>query len=170
MGARSYSRRGACLTRRKHAEHFLSSRASTAAATALHIRVILWPAAVAASAACRPIAKQGAFQSELAKARIDTDAARLLVLTAAAALDQEGFKGAKGAIAIAKVQAPNAALRVIDLAVQVHGGGGVSQDFMLARLWTHARTLRIADGPDEVHLGTIAKMELAKHMPPRSRL
>lgn len=75
----------------------------------------------------RPLAKQGAYQSELAKARIDIDSARLLVLAAAAALDAHGFKGAKGAIAAAKVSAPNAALRVIDAAVQVHGGAGVSQ-------------------------------------------
>ncbi|GAX77668.1 hypothetical protein CEUSTIGMA_g5111.t1 [Chlamydomonas eustigma] len=110
-----------------------------------------------------PLAKQGALQSELAKARIDIDSARLLVLSAAAALDRYGFKGAKAQIAAAKVSAPNAALRVIDAAVQVHGGAGVCQDHILSRLWTHARTLRIADGPDEVHLVTLAKMELSKH-------
>ncbi len=87
----------------------------------------------------------------------------LQVLAAAAALDREGFKGAKGQIAAAKVAAPNAALRVLDASVQAHGGAGVSQDFMLSRLWSHARTLRIADGPDEVHLQTLAKLELARH-------
>lgn len=111
----------------------------------------------------RPLAKQGAFRAELAKARIDLDGTRLLVLAAVSSLDTGGFKGAMGPIAIAKVSAPNTALRVIDAAVQAHGGGGVCQDFILARLWTHARTLRIADGPDEVHLGTISKLELAKH-------
>jgi len=72
-------------------------------------------------------------------------------------------QAARGPIAAAKVFAPEAALRVIDAAIQVHGGAGVSQDFMLARLWAGARTLRIADGPDEVHLGTLAKLELARH-------
>ncbi|KAG2491860.1 hypothetical protein HYH03_009814 [Edaphochlamys debaryana] len=109
-----------------------------------------------------PLANQGAFRAELAKCRIDVDSSRLLVLAAADALDRSGFKGAAAAIAAAKVAAPNAAQRVIDAAIQAHGGAGVSQDFVLARLWTAARTLRIADGPDEVHLGTIAKTELAK--------
>ena len=110
------------------------------------------------------IADQGAFQSELAKCRIEIESARLVVMAAAKTLDEQGFKGAAGAIASAKVLAPAAALRVIDAAIQVHGGGGVSQDFILSHLWAGARTLRIADGPDEVHLGTIAKIELKKHI------
>ncbi|KAG1679496.1 hypothetical protein FOA52_011095 [Chlamydomonas sp. UWO 241] len=117
-----------------------------------------------------PLARQGALRADLARCRIDIDSARLLVLAAAAALDSGGFKAAMGPIAAAKVHAPAAALRVIDAAIQVHGGAGVCQDFMLARLWTHARTLRIADGPDEVHLGTLAKLELAKHHVVKSKL
>ncbi|GIL53888.1 hypothetical protein Vafri_9402 [Volvox africanus] len=108
------------------------------------------------------LAAQGAFRATLAQCRIEVDSSRLMVLAAADALDRQGFKGAASAIAAAKVAAPNAVLRVIDAAIQAHGGAGVSQDFVLARLWTAARTLRIADGPDEVHLGTIAKMELKK--------
>jgi len=108
-----------------------------------------------------PIADQGAFQASLAQCRIELDGARLLVRAASAALDEGGFKGARGAIAVAKVAAPNAVQRIVDAAMQVHGGAGVSQDTPLARLWTAARTLRIADGPDEVHLGTIAKLELS---------
>jgi len=109
-----------------------------------------------------PLAAQGAFQAELAKCRIDLDGARLLVLHAAAALDRMGNKAARGPIAAAKVAAPAAALRVVDAAIQAHGGAGVSQDTVLARLWTAARTLRLADGPDEVHLVTLAKLELAR--------
>ncbi|GLC44541.1 hypothetical protein PLESTM_001611300 [Pleodorina starrii] len=109
-----------------------------------------------------PLAAQGAFRAELAKCRIEVDSARLMVLAAADALDRQGFKGAAAAIAAAKVTAPNAVLRVLDAAIQAHGGAGVSQDFVLARLWTAARTLRIADGPDEVHLGTIAKLEMKR--------
>ncbi|KAG2453899.1 hypothetical protein HYH02_002105 [Chlamydomonas schloesseri] len=109
-----------------------------------------------------PLAAQGAFRATLAKCRIDVDGARLLVLAAADALDRHGFKGAAAAIGAAKVAAPNAVLRVLDAAIQAHGGAGVSQDFVLARLWTAARTLRIADGPDEVHLGTIAKLEMKR--------
>ncbi|EFJ46031.1 hypothetical protein VOLCADRAFT_63029, partial [Volvox carteri f. nagariensis] len=109
-----------------------------------------------------PLADQGAFRATLARCRLDVDSCRLLVLAAADALDREGFKGAAGAIAAAKVATPTAVMRVLDAAIQVHGGAGVSQDYVLARLWTAARTLRIADGPDEVHLGTLAKMELGK--------
>ena len=77
---------------------------------------------------------------------------------------------ARGKIAIAKVMAPNAVLRVIDQAIQVHGGAGVSDDFPLARLWAQARTLRLADGPDDVHLQAIAKLELSKMAAPASKL
>jgi acyl-CoA dehydrogenase len=93
---------------------------------------------------------------------LDIEQTRLLVLNAANELDLYGNKVAKGAIAMAKVAAPNTALRVLDNAIQVHGAGGVSSDFPLSHLWASARTLRIADGPDEVHLGTIAKLELQR--------
>ncbi|KAF9622183.1 hypothetical protein IFM89_030041 [Coptis chinensis] len=108
------------------------------------------------------IAQQGSFLSDLAKCRVELEKTRLLVLDAADQLDHLGNKKARGQIAMAKVAAPKMALEVIDLAIQVHGAAGVSSDVVLAHLWAHARTLRIADGPDEVHLGTIAKLELRK--------
>ncbi|KXZ55728.1 hypothetical protein GPECTOR_2g1278 [Gonium pectorale] len=110
----------------------------------------------------KPLAQQGAFQAKLGRCRIAVDSSRLLVLAASDALDRLGFKGAAGAIAAAKVATPSAVLEVLDAAIQAHGGAGVSQDFVLARLWTAARTLRIADGPDEVHLGTLAKLEMKR--------
>eukprot|EP01018_Ginkgo_biloba_P027951 Gb_17701 [translate_table: standard] len=108
------------------------------------------------------IAEQGAFLSDLAKCRLEIEKARLLVLEAANQLDMYSNKVARGMIAMAKVAAPNMALKVLDAAIQVHGAGGVSSDFALAHLWASARTLRIADGPDDVHLGTIAKLELSR--------
>ncbi|DBA75358.1 TPA: hypothetical protein ACH3X1_010626 [Trebouxia sp. C0004] len=110
----------------------------------------------------KPVAQHGAFQSDYARCRIELSAARLTVLAAAHALDKHGNKKARGQIAAAKVYAPNVVLRVIDAAIQVHGGAGVCDDFPLAALWSGARTLRLADGPDDVHLVSIAKMELAK--------
>ncbi|KAK9814257.1 hypothetical protein WJX72_003022 [[Myrmecia] bisecta] len=108
------------------------------------------------------IAEHGAFRADLARCRMELDAARLMVLAAAHALDKDGNKAARGKIAAAKVFAPNVVLRVIDAAIQAHGAGGVSNDFPLARLWAGARTLRIADGPDDVHLVSIARLELAR--------
>nr|CAB3461846.1 unnamed protein product [Digitaria exilis] len=119
------------------------------------------------------IAQQGSFLSDLAKVsmfsliatlfcRIELEQARLLVLEAADQLDRYGNKKARGILAMAKVAAPNMALKVIDMAMQVHGGAGLSSDTVLSHLWATARTLRIADGPDEVHLGTIAKLELQR--------
>jgi acyl-CoA dehydrogenase len=84
------------------------------------------------------------------------------VLKAAWLIDNVGSKGARTEIAAIKVAAPRAALSVLDRAIQLHGGGGVSQDFPLARMWAHLRTLRLADGPDEVHLRTIARRELGR--------
>ncbi|KAA6422002.1 MAG: acyl- dehydrogenase [Trebouxia sp. A1-2] len=110
----------------------------------------------------KPVAQHGAFQSDYARCRIELSAARLTVLAAAHALDKHGNKKARGQIAAAKVYAPNVVLRVIDAAIQVHGGAGVCDDFPLAALWSGARTLRLADGPDDVHLVSIAKLELAK--------
>ncbi|GAB2295238.1 Putative acyl-CoA dehydrogenase ibr3 [Dionaea muscipula] len=110
----------------------------------------------------RLIAEQGSFLSDIAKCRVDLEKTRLLVLEAADQLDRLGIKKARGIIAMAKVAAPAMALHVLDMAMQVHGGAGLSSDTVLAHLWATARTLRIADGPDEVHLGTIAKLELQR--------
>jgi alkylation response protein AidB-like acyl-CoA dehydrogenase len=108
----------------------------------------------------RPLAAQGALREVLARQRVALEGARLLVLNASSALDSVGHKAARGEIAAAKVAAPAVALQVIDAAIQIHGGAGVSQDVVLGHLYAAARTLRIADGPDEVHLGTLAKLEL----------
>ena len=88
---------------------------------------------------------------------------RLLCLKAAYMMDTVGNKVARAEIAMIKVQAPNMALQIIDAAIQAHGGGGVSQDFGLASAYAHQRTLRLADGPDEVHNRTIARLELGRH-------
>ncbi|KAL0393282.1 UNVERIFIED_CONTAM: putative acyl-CoA dehydrogenase IBR3 [Sesamum radiatum] len=108
------------------------------------------------------IAEHGSFLSDVAKCRIELESTRLLVLEAADQLDLLGNKKARGTIAMAKVAAPNMALKVLDMAMQVHGAAGLSGDTVLAHLWATARTLRIADGPDEVHLGTIGKLELRR--------
>ncbi|XP_021291318.1 probable acyl-CoA dehydrogenase IBR3 [Herrania umbratica] len=108
------------------------------------------------------IAQHGSFLSDIAKCRVELEQTRLLVLEAADQLDRLGNKKARGTIAMAKVAAPNMALKVLDMAMQVHGAAGLSSDTVLAHLWASARTLRIADGPDEVHLGTIAKLELRR--------
>jgi acyl-CoA dehydrogenase len=100
----------------------------------------------------------------IAQARILIDQARLLVLQAAWMMDTVGNKAAKQAIAEIKVAVPNTTLRVVDWAMQLHGGGGVSQEFPLAFMWAHSRTLRFADGPDEVHRRQIGRLELRKHM------
>src|SRR5467141_3201820 len=110
----------------------------------------------------RPVADQGVTRERIAQARIMIDSARFLVLNAAWKMDTVGNKAAKKEIAMIKVLAPNVALQVIDWAMQVHGGGGVSDDFGLAYAYAHARTLRFADGPDEVHRNQIAKMEIGE--------
>ena len=99
----------------------------------------------------------------IAQSRIEIDQARLLVLHAAYMMDTVGNKAAKQAIAEIKVAVPNMTLRVLDRAIQLHGGGGVSQEFPLAFWWAHSRTLRFADGPDEVHRRQIGRLELRKH-------
>ncbi len=110
----------------------------------------------------RPVADQGVTRERIAESRIMIDSARLMVLNAAWKMDSVGNKVARKEIAMIKVLAPNMACQVIDWAMQVHGGGGVSDDFGLANAYAHARTLRFADGPDEVHRNAIAKMELGE--------
>jgi acyl-CoA dehydrogenase len=111
----------------------------------------------------KPIAEQTVTLERIAESRIAIEQARLLVLKAAYMMDTVGNKVARKEIAMIKVAAPNMALKVIDWAIQAHGGGGVSDDFGLAGMWAGTRTLRLADGPDEVHRNQIGKLELAEH-------
>jgi acyl-CoA dehydrogenase len=111
----------------------------------------------------RTIAEFSVWEERIARARIDIEMTRLLCLKAADLMDKVGNKAASAEIAMIKVQAPNMALKIIDDAIQAHGGGGVSEDFGLASAYAHQRTLRLADGPDEVHSRAIARMEFGKH-------
>jgi acyl-CoA dehydrogenase len=110
----------------------------------------------------RTVAEQGVTRERIAESRIMIDSARFMVLNAAYKMDTIGNKAARKEIAMIKVLAPNVACQVIDWAMQVHGGGGVTKDFGLAHAYAHARTLRFADGPDEVHRNAVAKMELGE--------
>jgi acyl-CoA dehydrogenase len=119
--------------------------------------------AVSREAFGKPLAELGGNYDVIADSRIEIEMCRLLVYRAAWLMDSIGNKAARDAISQIKVAVPNMALRVIDRAIQMHGASGVSQDFPLAALWTSQRTLRLADGPDEVHRRVIARKELAKY-------
>ena len=110
----------------------------------------------------KPIAEQGVVMQWIADSRMEIEQVRLFVLKAADMMDRVGNKAARAEIAMIKVAAPRMVLRVLDRAIQAHGGAGVSQDFFLAQAWATGRTMRIVDGPDEVHSAAVAKMELRK--------
>jgi acyl-CoA dehydrogenase len=117
----------------------------------------------------KPLAQQGVIQEWIADSRIEIEQARLLTMKAAWLMDTIGNKGARVEISAIKVVAPNVALRVVDRAIQAHGGGGVSQDFPLAGMWAGLRTLRFADGPDEVHRMQLARRELGRYVDDAAR-
>src|SRR5207253_3266810 len=114
----------------------------------------------------RPLARQGVVRNWIAESRIEIEQVRLLVLKTAWLMDTVGNKGARIEISAIKVAAPEVAVRVIDRAIQAHGGGGVSQDFLLGELYAVARILQIADGPDEVHHMAIARRETERYRVP----
>jgi acyl-CoA dehydrogenase len=109
-----------------------------------------------------PLSKQGVIADWIARSRIEIDAGRMLVLDAADKIDRGNAKLAMAEIAMSKIHVPNVALAVLDRAIQTHGGGGICQDFPLARIWCYLRTTRIADGPDEAHVAQLARLESKK--------
>jgi acyl-CoA dehydrogenase len=112
----------------------------------------------------QPLAKQGVVRQQIAESRMAIEQARLLTLKTAWMIDELGVKEARSEVAAIKVIAPRVALDVVDRAIQVHGGAGVSDDTPLASMWAHLRTLRLADGPDEVHVRSVARAELGKYL------
>jgi acyl-CoA dehydrogenase len=120
--------------------------------------------AVSRTAFGKELARQGVVQAQIAESRMQIDQARLMTLKTAWLIDTVGAKGARSEVAAIKVIAPRMACEVIDRAIQVHGGGGVSDDFPLAEMYAGARTLRIADGPDEVHIRSVARQELGRYL------
>jgi acyl-CoA dehydrogenase len=117
----------------------------------------------------KPLSEQGTLRAHIATSRMEIEQARLLTLKAAYMMDTAGNKAARAEIAMIKVVAPNVALRVLDRSIQAHGAAGVSQDTFLASAWANVRTLRLADGPDEVHTEALAKLELGKRSKPRTQ-
>jgi acyl-CoA dehydrogenase len=110
----------------------------------------------------KTLAEHGTIRADIAESRMEIEQARLLTMKAAHLMDTVGNKQARGEIAMIKVVVPRMALRVLDRAIQAHGAAGVCDDFPLASAWAHCRTIRLADGPDEVHREAIAKLELSK--------
>jgi acyl-CoA dehydrogenase len=117
----------------------------------------------------QPVSKRGNIRDWIAESRIELEMARLLVLKTAWLMDTVGNRHARMEIAAIKVAVPEIALKIVDRAIQVHGGGGVSDDFPLAQMWAGLRTLRLADGPDEVHKQSVARHELRRHREPAAR-
>jgi acyl-CoA dehydrogenase len=115
----------------------------------------------------KTIAEQGTIRADIAESRMEIEQARLLTMNAAHLMDTVGNKTARGELAMVKVVVPRMTLRVLDRAIQAHGAAGVCDDFPLAAMWAHSRTIRLADGPDEVHREAIAKLELRKGLGPR---
>jgi len=110
----------------------------------------------------RTLGEQGTIRADIAESRMEIEQARLLTMKAAYLMDTVGNKAARNELAMVKVIVPRMTLRVLDRAIQAHGAAGVCDDFPLAAMWAHTRTLRLADGPDEVHREAIAKMELKR--------